>query len=528
MKRASKTPPFLGPDGEVVPGSIAEAGYIQLGELEQWVMIRGENIANPVLIVLHGGPGFSDTAFLRYHTPELEKSFTVVYWDQRGTGRSYSPNIPRSSMTVAQFMVDLDELVELVRSRFDKDKVAILGHSWGSALGMFYTARFPEKVAVYVGAAQVGDWASNEVASYAKALAEAERQGHRAVLKKLRAIGPPPHTVDSVFIERTCAERLRGGLRPKALWDTTRMVLGAPESSLLELRSTWRAFRFCMESMWAEVSRLNLIEAVPALEVPVVFMVGRRDPWIPAETSAAYFDVLRAPSKKMVWFDESGHEPFVDEPSKFVAVMNDLVRPLCGPSPEVRSDVSKVTRPSLPGDDLLPDARAEVTHDVDIETPPEKLWPWLVQMGRRRGGWYSWDLLDNGGVPSADRIVPELQKLAVGDILPIKAKGSDGFAVLLLDPPRALVLGDPSLLPGRTRSDPHAPRATWAFALEPQGPAATRLRVRVRAEYERSLAASLLRPLVVALHEVMERKQLRTLKERVEAQSPSPYAHFVR
>jgi len=239
-------------------------------------------------------------------------------------------------------------------------------------------------------------------------------------------------------------------------------------------------------------------------------------------------DALIAPTKQVVWFEESGHEPFVDEPSKFVAVMNDLVRPLCGPSPEVRSDVSKVTRPSLPGDDLLPDARAEVTHEVDIETPPEKLWPWLVQMGRRRGGWYSWDLLDNGGVPSADRIVPELQKLAVGDILPIKAKGSDGFAVLLLDPPRALVLGDPSLLPGRTRSDPHAARATWAFALEPQGPAATRLRVRVRAEYERSLAASLLRPLVVALHEVMERKQLRTLKERVEAQSPSPYAHFVR
>jgi pimeloyl-ACP methyl ester carboxylesterase len=524
MKRASKTPPFLGPDGEVVPGSIAEAGYVQLGGLDQWMMIRGENITNPVLVVLHGGPGFSDTAFLRYHTPELEKSFTVVYWDQRGTGRSYTPAIPRSSMTVAQFMADLDQLVELVRRRLDKSKVAILGHSWGSALGVLYAARFPEKVAVYVGVAQVGDSAASEVASYAKAVAEAERQGNRAVLKKLRAIGAPPHSVESLFVQRTCAERLRGGMTPKALWATTRMVLGAPEASLLELRSTWRAFRFCMESMWPEVSRLNLIEAVPALEVPVVVMVGRRDPWIPAEISAAYFDVLRAPSKKMVWFDESGHEPFVDEPSKFVAVMHDLVRPLGGPAPALRPDVGKGTRSTLTGDDLLPAARAEVTHHVDIETTPERVWPWLVQMGRRRGGWYSWDLLDNGGLPSADRIVPELQKLAAGDILPIKAKGSDGFAVLLLDAPRALVLGDPSLLPGRTRSDPHAPRATWAFVLEPLGPAATRLHVRVRAEYERSLAASLLRPLVVALHDVMERKQLRTLKERVEAQSPPPFA----
>jgi hypothetical protein len=305
------------------------------------------------------------------------------------------------------------------------------------------------------------------------------------------------------------------------MWDTTRMLLGAPEASLLDLRATIRAFRFSMDSMWPEVSRLNLIEAVPRLDVPVVLMLGRRDPWIPTETSVAYYDVLRAPSKELVWFDESGHEPFVDEPSKFVDAMLDLVRPLCGPSPEIRADVRNVGRPSLPGDELLMAARAEVTHQVDIQAPPEKVWPWLVQMGRRRGGWYSWDLFDNGGARSADRIVPELQKLAVGDVLPIKAEGSEGFTVLILDPPRALILGDPSLLPGRVRPDPHAPRATWAFVLEPLGAAATRLRVRVRAEYGRSLAASLLRPLVGALHEVMERKQLRTLKERVEAQSSS-------
>jgi pimeloyl-ACP methyl ester carboxylesterase len=423
-------------------------------------------------------------------------------------------------MTIAQMLADLDQLIDRVRTRLGHDKVAILGHSWGSALGVLYAARFPEKVGVYVGVAQVGDWAAGESASYAKALAEAERQGNQAVLKKLRAIGPPPHTVERVFIERTCAERLRGGLRPKALWQTTRMVLGAPEASLLELRSTIRAFRFSMENMWPEVSRLNLIESVPALEVPVVCMLGRRDPWIPAETSVAYFDALRAPSKRLVWFDASGHEPFVDEPSKFVASMLELVRPLCGPAPAARS----TARQSLRGDDLLPAARAEVTHHVDIEAPASNVWPWLVQMGRRRGGWYSWDLLDNGGVPSASRIVPELQKLAVGDILPVKAKGSDGFAVLVIDPQRALVLGDPSLLPDGTRSAPHAPRATWAFVLEPLSAARTRVHVRVRAEYERGLASSLLRPLVTALHDVMERKQLRTLKQRAETCSSAAHA----
>ena len=309
MTRAFKTAPFLGPDGEILPGSIAEAESLQLGGVEQWLMIRGQNVANPILIVLHGGPGFSDTTFLRYHTPQLEQGFTVVYWDQRGTGRSYHPDIPRTSMTVAQFIADLDELVELVRKRFAKRQVALLGHSWGTALGVLYAQRFPEKVAVYVGVAQVGDSAASEQASYAKALSEAERQGNAAVLRKLRAIGPPPHTADALFVERTCAERLRGGLAPKALWKTTRMLFGAPESSLLEIRATFRAFRFSIECMWPEVSRINLVQIVPALEVPVIFMLGRGDPWIPVEMSVAYYDALRAPGKQLVWFEQSGHEP---------------------------------------------------------------------------------------------------------------------------------------------------------------------------------------------------------------------------
>ena len=520
MRRVLETPPILGPDGAVVPGSIAEAAYLSLGGLEQWVLMRGANLANPLLIVLHGGPGFSDTAFLRYHTPELEESFTVVYWDQRGTGRSYQPTIPKASMRVAQFIADLDELIEHLRGRFQKQQVAILGHSWGTALGVLYAARFPEKVSVYAGVAQVGDWAASEVASYVNALAAAERQGSRAVLRKLRAIGPPPHTADNLFIERTCAQRLSGGLKLKPLWNTVRMVFGAPEASVLELRATIRAFKFSIECMWPEVSRINLIQTVPALEVPVVIMLGRRDPWIPAETSVAYFDALHAASKQLVWFEQSGHEPFVDEPAKFVAVMLDVVRPLSGASPRSATELRDASRKSLKGDELLPAARAEVTHHIYIHATPERVWPWLVQMGRRRGGWYSWDLLDNGGVPSADRIIPELQELAVGDILPIKAKGSDGFAVLALEPSRSLVLGDPSLLPGNTAHDPTAPRATWAFALEPLGAGATRLQVRVRAEFQQSLAARLLRPVVIALHDLMERKQLITLKERVESQAP--------
>jgi hypothetical protein len=139
-------------------------------------------------------------------------------------------------------------------------------------------------------------------------------------------------------------------------------------------------------------------------------------------------------------------------------------------------------------------------------------------MGCRRAGWYSFDWLDNDGVPSADRIIPELQNLVVGDILPATPDKPDGFAVLRIEPERALVIGAPSLLPGGS-DPPEAPpwRTTWAFVLEPIGEEATRLVVRVRADYQPGPMMALVAPFMRALHEVMERQQLRNLRRRAEA-----------
>ena len=329
MKRLGHTPAFRRPDGEVIPGSIAEVAYLRLGGVDQWVMIRGESTENPPLVVLHGGPGMSETAFLRYFDPALEKAFTVVYWDQRGTGRSFDPHIPRASMTLAQFMADLDELVDAVCRRLGKTQVVLFGHSWGSLLGALYAARFPHKVAVYVGGAQIGDWPAAEAGSYAYALAEARRLGNAKALKELTAIGAPPYSAKSLFAERMWVSRLDGPAGLRQLWNTVRAAWGAPESSVIDLVGAVRGFRFTLEAMWPEVSRLNLIERVPALPMPVFILIGRNDHWVPPQTSVAYYDALTAPAKELVWFEHSGHEMFVDEPAKFVDTMVSQVRPLC-------------------------------------------------------------------------------------------------------------------------------------------------------------------------------------------------------
>jgi pimeloyl-ACP methyl ester carboxylesterase/membrane protease YdiL (CAAX protease family) len=326
--RFGHTEPFRGPDGDVLLNSVAEVRFVRLGGVDQWVMIRGENLVNPPLIVLHGGPGMSEMGFFRHFNASLERHFTVVHWDQRGTGKSFERNTPRSVMTLEQFIADLDELVNIVRRRLGKEKVVILGHSWGSALGAIYAGRFPEKVSVYVGAAQIGDWAAAESLSYAYGLAEAERRHDEKALTKLRAIGPPPYPAKSVFVERTVVNRLDGQMRPGILWKAGRALFGRPESSIFDLPNLLRGFGFTLDAMWAEVSTLNLLKLVPALKMPVVIFVGRRDHWVPPEVSVAYFDALAAPSKKLVWFDQAGHEAFVDEPEKFNSLMVELVRPL--------------------------------------------------------------------------------------------------------------------------------------------------------------------------------------------------------
>lgn len=160
----------------------------------------------------------------------------------------------------------------------------------------------------------------------------------------------------------------------------------------------------------------------------------------------------------------------------------------------------------IEGDDLLAEAAGQLTHATTIAAPPSDVWPWLVQMGGQRAGWYSWDRLDNGGKRSADRIIPDLQHLAVGDVLPARPKGSDGFKVLRIIPERALIVGGVS---------PDW-EGTWAFVLEPLADGKTRLITRYRAAYAPNVKMAVMLPLYAAVHSFMEGKQLRTIKDHAE------------
>lgn len=311
-----------------MPGSIAEITPYTLGGLEQWVMIRGASVENPALVLVHGGPGFPEMRLFRHFNSALEQMFTVVFWEQRGTGKSYSRRARKSPMTVERFINDLDELVDRVRERLGKDTVTIYGHSWGSALGILYAARFPEKVAAYVGTGQIGDWPASEHMTYEFTLAEAERRGDARAIRQLRKVGPPPHTAQQMEVQRKWLTRYVGIARGKSLWEILRVVLGRPESSVLDLSKLLRGMLFSGRAMWAEVSQLNLELLVPEVRVPVFFFPGRHDRVVDPSATVAYFDKLLAPSKQLLWFEESSHEPPIEEPDKFLQAMAELVWPV--------------------------------------------------------------------------------------------------------------------------------------------------------------------------------------------------------
>jgi len=306
--------------------AISERGYQKLGSIDQWVEIHGRDSANPLLVTLHGGPGMPETPLLRHFNGALEETFTVVYWEQRGAGRTFRSDAPSSSMTVAQFITDLDQLVDSLRKRFNREKVVLLGHSWGSALGTLYSARFPEKVAHYAGVGQIGNLQASEEASLAFVLEEARRRGNARAVAALEALGRPPFDPPRLMVQRRWLGRFVGTIGTVPLWKALRLMLLSRGTSPFVLVPILRGMMYSLRSMWPELSRLDLEAVVPSLDVPVTFLLGRHDHQVDAQVAAHYFATLNAPEKNIVWLERSGHFAPFEEPDAFNSAMREIAR----------------------------------------------------------------------------------------------------------------------------------------------------------------------------------------------------------
>lgn len=325
---------------------------IEIGGVSQSVMVRGTDKNNPVMVYLHGGPGYplfplDPSAPLGWDEHEgllmqrLEESFTMVYWEQRGTGRSFSWRLPDDSMTVDRFVEDTRELTDYVTGLLGKEKVFLWGHSWGSNVGALFASRYPEVLHAYVSTGQSVNPYQNERLCYEFVLEKALEENNRRALRQLERVDTLPENYgvrDALLVRRWVFHY--GGIvhegadeRPYVDIGDVWRTLTAPQYSLIDKINLALKPYYSINQLWDPLKELDLTRDAPRIEVPVFFLVGRHDVIVSARLAEEYFHMLEAPAgKTLIWFENSAHRPYHEEPDQFLDVMIGKVRQVAGPS----------------------------------------------------------------------------------------------------------------------------------------------------------------------------------------------------
>lgn len=310
---------------------VQEGAYVQIGGIEQYMQIRGDDRENPVILWLHGGPGNPLAYLTYYYQHPLEKKYTIAYWEQRGCGRTFYRNEDNSDLTIDQLLADTDEIVDYLRVRFGQEKIVIAGQSWGTVLGMEYMNAHPDKVAAYIGVGQIIDFSQGKVhAAHVASEVAKERgneedaellAGHIEEFSKAKSIDQ----VDAESLEEMIVTTLKylrsdgemsgigqvvvGLAAPEMLWDDMRwLLLESDTKNILSSQSdlvNYMYFQFQAES------------TSNASDIPICFIQGDGD-WIaPTDMVAEYYSSITIPNKKLAIIENAGHTPFLDEPERF-------------------------------------------------------------------------------------------------------------------------------------------------------------------------------------------------------------------
>jgi pimeloyl-ACP methyl ester carboxylesterase len=317
-------------DFTIPAGGIDSVEKITLGGVEQTVLIQAEDTAKPVLLFVHGGPCMpipgvvsrgQDYA-VAIATKELVKHFVVVFYDQRGAGKSFNKNIPPESIRVEQFISDCHELIDILRSRFNQEKVYLAGHSWGSIIGLSVASRYPDKLHAYFGISQILNWTNNDKLVYDWVKGKAEQAGDRKTLRKLEELGRPP------FVKSV--KQWTGFRQPLIKYksmvysnDTVKMsMMTGIKLFLTSTEYTLKDVFHCFVSSYKLTYTQDLVEdfakinldAITRLEIPVYFLHGRHDFHVSGGPVQKFIEELEAPlGKQLIWYENSSHMFNVDD-----------------------------------------------------------------------------------------------------------------------------------------------------------------------------------------------------------------------
>ncbi len=329
----ASTPRIISNGGGTPAQTIAVLEKLVIGGNDQWVLERSENTDNPIILFLHGGPGTSQLTMNRKNTKELEKSFIVVNWDQRGAGKSYKAITDACKMNIDQFVADTRELTLYLLKKFRKKRIILLGHSWGSVIGAITASRYPELYYCYVGVGQIANMEEGERESYHWTIRQAvERKDARAIAA-LQNIGPPPYQGDwqaKIINERRLLARFGGEVyasKSGAFSMVLRSLLFSREYSFMDRINFFRGVLGSQRLLWPELLKVDLFKSIREFVIPVYLLEGRQDHEVPSTVAERYFDEIKAPSKELIWFENSAHMVSFEERDKFNKVLVDRIRP---------------------------------------------------------------------------------------------------------------------------------------------------------------------------------------------------------
>jgi pimeloyl-ACP methyl ester carboxylesterase len=312
----------------VTPHGVQETFEVELGGTRQVVNVRGADRRNPLLLFIHGGPGAVEMPVAWSFQRPWEDFFTVVQWDQRGAGRSFPLNDPKTlapTLTPARYRDDAIDLIEQLRRRYGKAKVFVLGHSWGSIVGLDVAAHRPDLLYAYIGMGQVIDFRANERAGYDWVLEQARRDRNATALAELEALRPYPgdgaFDIDKMTTQRKWSIHY-GGLaagREDANFYFRAPRL-SPEYTPADIQAWDQGSAFTIATLFPHLANVSFA-ALRTLRVPVIMLLGRQDHTTPSALTAAWLDRLQAPRKTAVWLQHSAHLPMLEEPGRVLQAL---------------------------------------------------------------------------------------------------------------------------------------------------------------------------------------------------------------
>ncbi len=310
----------------VTPNGIDIKEEVTIGGVQQWITVRGRDKDNPILLFIHGGPGVPEMPTSWTFQSPWEDYFTVVQWDQRGAGKTYNANDPeqvRPTLTFDQIVTDATELVQYLKQTYNKDKVFVMGHSWGSVVGLELARRSPELLYAYVGYGQVINRLDNERVGYEGVIRLAKAANHEEALRELASIAPYPEAdgdtpLDKLNLQRKWSVHFGGLTYGRDSYNYYHNASWlSPDYTDEDLNAISKGSNLSLVPLFTEMGKVDF-SAATEFDCPIIIFNGRHDLATPPDVAADWFETVNAPTKKLVWFEQSAHMIQIEEPGRML------------------------------------------------------------------------------------------------------------------------------------------------------------------------------------------------------------------